>query len=108
MGAKTHQCTSIAGNPLCVGDSFLIHIVHRPSNGGGLPDFLPNREELVESVKVEGNLDDTDHEMIRVQDLKGRRAAGEEHWISARQTLTNSENWWDPMGRKIREQKVSR
>uniref|UniRef100_K7EXH4 Endonuclease/exonuclease/phosphatase domain-containing protein n=1 Tax=Pelodiscus sinensis TaxID=13735 RepID=K7EXH4_PELSI len=58
----------------CIGDNFLFQKVEKATGEAVLDLILTNREELVENLKVEGGLGESDHEIIEFTILrKGRR-----------------------------------
>ncbi|XP_075779238.1 uncharacterized protein LOC142827520 [Pelodiscus sinensis] len=59
----------------CIGDNFLFQKVEKATRGEAVLDLvLTNREELVENLKVEDSIGDSDHEIIEFMILrKGRR-----------------------------------
>ncbi|XP_050791465.1 uncharacterized protein LOC127040991 [Gopherus flavomarginatus] len=59
----------------CIADNFLFQKVEKATRGETVLDLiLTNREELVENLKVEGSLGESDHEIIEFAILrKGRR-----------------------------------
>lgn len=59
---------------LCARSNFWIQMVKRPNMMESLFDLLlMNREKLINNVKVEGNLGDSDQEMLEFKFLRGER-----------------------------------
>lgn len=75
-----------------------IQMVERPTGlgrvGGRIHlDFLlTHREKIVENVKAEGNLCNSDHSMIEFKTIRG--GGKESSRASEKQILTNFRNYW--------------
>ncbi|XP_065438446.1 uncharacterized protein LOC135981058 [Chrysemys picta bellii] len=111
----------------CIGDNFLFQKVEKATRGEAVLDLiLTNREELVENVKVEGSLGESDHEIIEFAILtKGRREnskietmdfrkadfgklrelIGKVPWESRLRGKTTEESWQFFKGTLLRAQK---
>lgn len=58
----------------CAGDNSWIEVVERSSRGEAVLDLqLTNRKELVENMKVEARLGDSDHNVTEIKILWGER-----------------------------------
>ncbi|XP_065440587.1 mitoferrin-1 isoform X1 [Chrysemys picta bellii] len=111
----------------CIADNFLFQKVEKATRGEAVLDLiLTNREELVENLKVEGSLGESDHEIIEFAILrKGRREnskietmdfrkadfgklrelIGKVPWESRLRGKTTEESWQFFKGKLLRAQK---
>uniref|UniRef100_K7EXP3 Endonuclease/exonuclease/phosphatase domain-containing protein n=1 Tax=Pelodiscus sinensis TaxID=13735 RepID=K7EXP3_PELSI len=111
----------------CIGDNFLFQKVEKATRRKAVLDLiLTNREELVENLKVEGSLGESDHEIIEFTILKKdrrenskietmdfrkadfgklRKLIGKVPWESRLRGKTAEESWQFFKGTLLRAQK---